>query len=102
LARPDHGVEDGQELSGAGGEGDLHGLSGGLEALAEGLEARVAAGCDEGGDIERAANLCAAAPDVAPAAREAAVAGVRREAGQCGDAAMIEAAKLGQASDERG
>jgi hypothetical protein len=100
FACPGHRVQDGEQFSGASGYRDFEGLPGCLQALAEGLEAGIAAGCDEGGDVERAPDICSSAPDLAFAAEQAAVPSVRREARQSGDPTAIKAAKLWQARDQ--
>ena len=43
LPVPGHCVEDGEELSRAGGDGDFDGFPGGFEALTEGAQCRVVA-----------------------------------------------------------
>ncbi len=48
LSVAEHGIEDGEELSGAGCNGDLGGFSGVLEAFAESAEGWVASAGDEG------------------------------------------------------
>ena len=63
LSIPQHGVEDCEELSGAGGEDEFDGFSGVLQAFAESLDGGIAARGDEGGNVEGAAHIGAAAPD---------------------------------------
>src|SRR5215217_1021473 len=62
------GVEDGEEFSGCCDEGDHLGLSGGDEAVAEGLEGWVVTGGGHGGEEEDGAHGGAASADEAPAA----------------------------------
>src|SRR5215204_3354670 len=64
----DDGVEDGEEFSGCCDEGDHLGLSGGDEAVAEGLEGWVVTGGGHGGEEEDGAHGGAASADEAPAA----------------------------------
>ena len=47
-----HGVEDGEELSGAGGDDDFERFAGGLEASAEGFDGGIMAAGDEACEIE--------------------------------------------------
>src|SRR5215207_8920847 len=64
----DDGVEDGEEFSGCCDEGDHLGLSGGDEAVAEGLEGWVVTGGGHGSEEEDGAHGGAASADEAPAA----------------------------------
>lgn len=54
LSVPEHGIEDGEEFSGAGCEDEFEGFSGGLQSGAEGFHGGVVSAGDEGGDVERA------------------------------------------------
>src|SRR3954469_8450951 len=68
-----HGVEDGQELSGDGNEGELCRFSGLSQPCVEGLEAIGAADGVEGGHVEGIADTLAPATDLTLAAIGAAV-----------------------------
>ena len=71
LGVSEHCIEDGEELSGTGGDGDFCGFSGVLEAFSERPEGWVVSAGDEGCEVEGAADIGAATPDVALAAMEA-------------------------------
>ena len=70
-------VEDGEQLSHDGDQGELFRFAGLDQALVEGLERWVVFGGDEGGHVEGGADLGAAAPDGSPAAHPAAVGGMK-------------------------
>lgn len=62
LAISDHCVEDCEEFSGAGGDGELCGFTGKLEALVEGFDGGVVAAGDEAREVEGATGIGASAP----------------------------------------
>ena len=95
------GVEDDQELTHGGGDGDLGGLAAGDEARIEGADRGIAADGGEGRHVQGLADAGAAAEDHAPAAEGAAVAVDRGDTDEAGDLAPIEGAELGQLGEER-
>src|SRR5215217_4437864 len=96
----DDGVEDGEEFSGCCDEGDHLGLSGGDEAVAEGLEGWVVTGGGHGSEEEDGAHGGAASADEAPAAPPPRLPGEGGKAGERRDLAPLEAAELGQLGQE--
>lgn len=90
------GVQDDEELSCGGDDGDELGFAGGHEAVAEGLEDGVVAGGDQGAHEQGSADDGSAAADEAPAAPFAGLAGVGRQSGQGRDLLGVERAQLGQ------
>lgn len=69
-----HRIEDRQQFPHAGGERHLFRFAARTQALIEGPNHRIEAGCDEGAHIEDRAHLCPSAPDSAPPPQCAAVA----------------------------
>ena len=92
------GVEDSEELSGDGDEGDHFGFVVGDELLMEGAELWVAAGGDHGSDEEGGANSGATSANEAAAAPLSRLSGAGGEAGKCGDLAAIESSELGRSA----
>src|SRR5215207_7132768 len=86
----DDGVEDGEEFSGCCDEGDHLGLSGGDEAVAEGLEGWVVTGGGHGSEEEDGAHGGAASADEAPAAPPPRLPGEGGKAGGRRDLAPLE------------
>src|SRR5580704_10592904 len=94
-------VEDGQELSRDGDEGDHFGLAGGDEAVEEGLQDGVVAFGDHRAHEQGRAHGDASSGDEAAAAPLAGWAGERGQAGKRGDRPAAELPELGQLSDQR-
>src|SRR6476620_9635991 len=82
----DHLVEDDEQLSGDGDEGDLGGFSGLPHGGVFGLEARVGAACDEGRHVERGAHAGPPAGYRGAASVDPALLDVGRQSGEarCG------------------
>src|SRR2546428_13236087 len=70
----EHGVENGEQLTHARGEGELRRFAGGAEPLVEGDEDRVMAYGHDGTHVEHGPDLRAPAPDRPAAAEGAAIA----------------------------
>src|SRR5207247_9928007 len=70
----EHGVENGEQLTHARGEGELASFAGRAEPLVEGDEDRVMTHGHDGTHVEHGPDPRAPAPDRAPAARGSAVA----------------------------
>ena len=103
FAASDHGVEDDDELSHAGDEGDLCRLSLGPEALVAGLENRVAArGRPDDGHEEQVAQLAPAALDEASSPMLATVVIVGRDTDQGGSGLVADQTEFGQEGDQAG
>ena len=77
-------------------------FSGRLYLVADGFEEGIAPACDEGCDIEDAADIRAPAPDVALAAPVTRVADVRRNTGKAYYDATIELSRFRQARQQHG
>src|SRR5680860_1726862 len=88
------GVEDGEELAHAGGDGDLGWPAAPDQASVESLQRGIAADGGQGRHVQGGADAGAAAHDHATAAEAAAVAVDRRDPDQGGDLAAIEGAEL--------
>ena len=91
----DHGIEDGQELSHAGDEGDLFPFASGQEFLVMGFDGEVVPGRHERGHVEGVSDGGSSAANAACPARLAAVVVERRESHQRRDA-LARRAKRGQ------
>ena len=98
----DHGVEEGQELSHAGGECDLAAFAGGFESLIEGSDDGVASCGGEGGHVECGADVGASASDGACALESAGVSVEGRDADQCADLSSVGGAQFVERGDECG
>lgn len=98
----DHGVEDDQQLSHAGGEGDFGFFPLGLEPGIEGFEYGVMASGDEGGHVERRPESGSAAPDASLAAELSTIVIQGSDSHQGGDLLTVELTELGQFGDECG
>jgi hypothetical protein len=96
----ERGVEEDEEFSGDGDEGDFAGFAGGAEFLEEGFEDGVFADGVEAGEVEETANLGAAAGDMALAAELAAVVVERSQTGELGDGAAVQGAEFGHEAEE--
>jgi hypothetical protein len=94
LSVAQDGVEDGDELSHEGDEGDLGLLAGGQETLSEGLEDRVVQGAGEGGHVGDIADRLSAAEDVSLSAQDPAVEGVGRDPDEGGRLSVGEPAEF--------
>jgi len=95
------GIEEEEELSGGGDEGDFGWFSEVPEMVIEELEVAVfLADGGEGGEVEGAADSGAAAAEMALALAGAAVVGIRGEAGQGGDFLSIDATEFGEQSEQ--
>src|SRR3990170_869579 len=88
------GVEDGEELTHDGGEGELLGFAGGEQASVEAGQDGVVMGSDEGGHVEHGADLGPAAPGCARAAPGAAVTVYGGDTDQGGDLFVVELAEF--------
>jgi hypothetical protein len=73
-----------------------------LEPLSDGLEERIMPAGDDGCEAEGAADLGAAAPDMAPAATQTRIAGVRSKPRKAGDRPVVPLARFGQAGAQDG
>ena len=98
---PDDGVEDGEELSCDGDEGDHFRFAGSDEASVEGLELRITPGGGHGSHEESCPHGAAAATDEALAAPLARLPGPGSETTQGGDLTAIEGTEFGQFGDDR-
>src|SRR5690606_10577579 len=97
----DDGVEDDEELSGCGDDGDELWLAVVDEPVAEGLEGGVVAGGREGAHEQGGAHLGSAAADEAPASPFARLPGEGSQTGEGSDLPGREAAQFGQFGEER-
>src|SRR5947207_15911925 len=97
---PEHGVEDGEDLTGDGDEGDHFWLTGSEQTLIEDPEHRVAADCRERGQVHGAACGSSATTDHALAAPATGLASVRSDPNEACDLAAAKAAKLGHFGQE--
>ena len=95
-------VEQADELTHDGDEGDLVRLAAGREAFVAGLGGGFAADRRHRGHVEQAAGMCAAATDGASAAMLSGVAVEGGEAEQRGGLAAAEAAEFGHVGAEAG
>jgi hypothetical protein len=94
------GVEDDEELSGDGDEGELGRLAGLAQALVEGAQDGVEARAVHGREVERGADGGPAPADVAHPAQLPAVAGEGSDADQGGDLSASEVAELRQVDQQ--
>ena len=97
----DHGVEDEQQFSHGGDEGDHLLFAGGDQALVVGSDFGVVSGGHEGGHVQRRADRGAAAVGGAFAPHGAGVSVDRGDPDQCGDLTTRALAQFRQLSHER-
>ena len=98
----DHGVEDDEELSHAGGEDDLEGFAGFQESCGELLDDGVVSLRGQCGHVEGVSHTGASAGDGACALEFSAVTVVGRESGEGGDLGAVEESEFGKIGDEDG
>lgn len=95
------GVEEEEEFSGGGDEGDFGGFGCGAEVLVEELQdAALLADGGEGGEVESAADGGPAAAEMALAAARAAVVGIGSEASEGGNLLAIGGAEFREEGEE--
>ncbi len=95
-------VEEAEEFSGGGEEGDFGGFAGLAEALVEGGQRGVGTDDGEGGQVEGTTDSGATAADVAVAGARAAVVVVGSEAREGADLAAGGVAEFGKQSEQDG
>ena len=95
----DHGIEDHQHRSHAGGDHHFEWFSLGFEAFGELPDRWIVASCGQRGHIENASDGsdgCPAAPNGSFATEASAVVVERSQADQCGDFPTVEHSQFGK------
>lgn len=98
----DHGVENDEELSHAGGEDDLEGLASFLESCGEVFDDGVVSLRGECGHVECVSHASASAGDGSGSLKLSAVTIVGCESGEGGDLGAVEESEFGKIGDEDG
>src|SRR5262245_66311319 len=97
---PKNGIEDGQELSHASGQGELGRLASGAQAGIEAGDDGIVPTGHQGRHVQGGAHACPTAEDGAPAAQGPAIAIERCQTGQGGNGFAAQSAEFGQVGDQ--